>query len=291
MVRFEVMAIKNSQNMVKIILLSTVIVVALGYSVYVMFSPVQFDTNDSMADFAAKWLRQADNDPEAVRQWTVNSKQWFETFVKNRRSLGELRQRNVEAKQLVHRNKKSITEIIFYSSFAQAKKIDEIVQLIKEEGKPRVLGVRYHYRRFPRLRRGGSELKFDGTVDHRTIMHLAQQCSNSYDARRWRYFAQVAINRDGQVGQAFINNIKRRRDKYGMPIKRKLARVAYRNGLPGITNLEQVTVINRISCLIHGQKRSGVEFIALKKDNSQAKAAWQVYDYNIFVWRARKRKR
>jgi len=274
-----------SKDSATVIILVTVILLALGYSIASLFQGVDFDIGDNEAELAQKWLEQSTNSPESCRKLTANSEQWFDKFLQDRKSLGSLKSRFIKSKQQITKKKHSWTEIIFKSSFANARRLDEVVIIATSKDKKQlVAGIDYRYQITPRFTRG-NELDFNPKIDYRRIIRLAEKCSASYDGRKLKYFNQVSINDCGYVNKRSAEIIKSRRAKTGRAQSRKRAKIIYRNGIPGISSLEQATIINRVTYRVKNHKRRGREIICLKKDNRLKNPQWQVYYYNIRLFR------
>ena len=273
-----------SKDVLKLVILIIVILLGLGYGIASFFQDVQFDIGDNEAEFATKWLEQSNNNPESCRKLTENSKKWFDNFIKNRQRLGILKERYLKSKQSAKNKKHQMTKVIFASSFTHAKRVDEIVTLITDKKRQiRVTKIEYRYENIPHFT-SGSELD-NSTINRRKIIRLAKKCSTSYDARRFKYFNKVSINYSGYINKYSAKTLKSRRDKTGSATSRKHHKIIYRSEVPGITDLEQCTIINRVTYMIKNRKRQGQEFICLKKDNRLKNPQWLVYYYNIRIYR------
>jgi hypothetical protein len=274
-----------SKDSITVMILVIVILLALGYSINSLFQGVKFDIGDSEAELAQKWLTQSTNSPESCRKLTANSEQWFDEFLKDRKSLGPLKTRFLKSKQQITKKKQHLIEIVFESSFANARRLDEVVTIKTDKNRERlVAGIDYRYRLTPRFTRG-NEIEITPKIDYRKIIRLAEKCSASYDGRKLKYFNQVSINDCGYVNKRSAEIIKSRRAKTGRAKSRKRKKIIYRNGIPGISSLEQATVINRVTYMVKNHKRHGREIICLKKDNRLKNPQWQVYYYNIRLFR------
>lgn len=283
------MAKTFSKDSITVIILTTIILLALGYSITSLFQEVKFDIGDSEAEFATKWLEQSTDSAESCRKLTANSEQWFDIFLKNHQSLGPLKTRYLKSKNSSNKQKKAVSEIIFESSFANARRIDEAVILtIGKDNKVLVSGIEYRYRITPRLVRG-AELELNAKTDYRKIIRLAAKCSANYDTKKLKYFNLVSINDCGYVNKRSAEIVKARRAETGRALSRKLHKVIYRNGIPGINSLEQATVINRVTYTVDSRKRHAQEIICLKKNNRLKNPQWLVYYYNIRLFRLNKK--
>jgi hypothetical protein len=116
------MAKLYSKDFLKATLLFAVIIFSLGYGISSLFKEVKFNIDDNEADFASKWLEQSNDAPEACLKQVDNQKQWFDNFIKNRKSIGPLKQRYLKSKQYPVKGKKTSVEIIFETSFANARR-------------------------------------------------------------------------------------------------------------------------------------------------------------------------
>jgi SpoVK/Ycf46/Vps4 family AAA+-type ATPase len=137
-----------SKDSITVIILVAVILLALGYSINsLLFQGVKFDIGDSEAELAQKWLTQSTNSPESCRKLTANSEQWFDEFLKNRKSLGPLKTRFLKSKQQITKKKQHLVEIVFESSFTNARRLDEVVTIRTDKNRERlVAGIDYRYR-------------------------------------------------------------------------------------------------------------------------------------------------
>ncbi len=274
-----------SKDSITVTILVAVIIVSLAYSISSLFQDIKFDIGDDEAEFATKWLDQSTNYPASCRKLTANSEQWFEQFLQNRKSLGPLKTRYLKSKSSANKKKNRRSKIIFESSFANARRLDEIVTLTTgKDNKVLVSGIEYRYEITPRLFRG-TELELNTKIDHKKIIRLAKKCSANYDRARLKYFNQVSNNDCGYINKRSAEIVKARRAETGPALTRTYQKVIYRNGVPGISSLEQATVINSVTYNIANRKRRGREIICLKKDNRLKNPQWLVYYYNIRLFR------
>ncbi len=235
-------------------------------------------TDAALQKAATTFLEAGDRgDFDACRKMTAIPEERFAMYRENRKSLGELKSRDLRRQDPLRFNTKT-GFIYFYSSkFANAN-IREVIAVLGEPEKPLdIFSVRYEYERLPRPE---SSQHYNG-LEGAFIRQQAARAAQAYDRREWKYFESISRRDTGYERRNAGAALRAFMDKFGRSINRTPAlEMRYTESLPGCVNLSIVRVLNQTSYKMNDAVYLSDEYVYLVRDSSAEKPEWAVYAFN-----------
>jgi hypothetical protein len=261
----------------RIFQLVVVLLAVIGYGTYrlIWTGP---PSDAALQKAATTFLEAGDRGEfEVCRKMTAIPEERLAMYRENRKSLGELKSRDLRRQDPLRFNTKT-GFIYFYSSKFENANIREVIAVLGEPEKPLdIFSVRYEYERLPRPE---SSQHYNG-IDGAFVRQQAARAAQAYDRGEWKYFEAIARRDTGHERRNAGAALKAFQDKFGKPINRTSAlEMRYTESLPGCVNLAIIRVLNQTSYKVKDVVYLADEYVYLVLDRAAEKPEWAVYAFN-----------
>ena len=260
----------------RVTILSCILLLGIAYTIYQYFNFTdEYEITDTDALNAIKWLKMADESKfaECKKNAAPNVDKWFNLFKKNRNSLGKTIYRRLRSKAF---DKKGVYKIIFYSSFDNARKINETIWISKDA---KIWQVKYSYMRQPyptwQSKDNGTPREY---MEVKTAVSRAIRAMQDLDVE---FFDQVMLRSENfRFGKRVVKRIKQQFEKTGKPYKTQIAKsFRFTRKFPGQTQINGAIATANCYYKIKDLPYRQTIVVILYRDNNTVSPRWNVHRF------------
>ncbi len=234
-------------------------------------------SDKALQQMALSFLESGDRGEfEECRKMTSIPEARLLMFRENRKSLGELKSRQLRRQEPLRFNTRT-GFIYFFSSKFENANVREVIAVLGEPDKPLdIFSVRYEYERLPRP---NSSQHYNG-LDAAAVRRQAARASQAFDRCEWKYFEAISRRDTGHERRNAGAPLKAFQEKFGKPVNRSSAlEMRYVESLPGCVNLSIIRVLNQTSYKVKEVVHTAEEYVYLVRDRAAEKPEWTVYAF------------